>query len=62
MFVPEKEKARVRTNSKVLTRNYKIDESLKGLGKGKTYYIKTIMTMKFIMTLKKDLILKKILV
>jgi len=41
MFVPEKEKARVRTKSKVLTRNYKIDESLKGLGKGKMYYIKT---------------------
>lgn len=41
MFVPEKEKARVRTKSKVKTKNYKIDESLKTLGKGKKYYIKT---------------------
>lgn len=41
MIVPEKEKARVRTKSKVLTKNYKIDKSLKELGKDKTYYIKT---------------------
>ena len=41
MFVPEKEKARVRTKSKVKIKNYKIDESLKTLGKGKKYYIKT---------------------
>lgn len=41
MFIPEKEKARVRTKSKVLTKKYKIDESLKKLGEGKTYFIKT---------------------
>ena len=41
MFIPEKEKARVRTKSKVLTKKYKIDESLKSLGEGKNYFIKT---------------------
>ena len=41
MLVPKKEKARVRTKTLVKTRKYKIDDSLKNLGKGKTYFIKT---------------------
>ena len=41
MLVPEKEKARVRTKNKVLTKKYKIDDNFKNLGKGKTYFIKT---------------------
>ena len=41
MLVPQKEKARIRTKNKVLTKNYKIPERLKNIGLGKTYYIKT---------------------
>ncbi len=33
--------AKVRTNSDVLTKNYQIDQSLKKLGKGKKYFIRT---------------------
>ena len=41
MLVPQKEKARVRTKNKVLTKKYEIPERLKNIGLGKTYYIKT---------------------
>ena len=41
MLVPQREKARVRTKNKVLTKNYEIPERLKSIGLGKTYYIKT---------------------
>ena len=41
MLVPQREKARVRTKNKVLTKNYEIPERLKNVGLGKTYYIKT---------------------
>lgn len=41
MLVPQKEKARIRTKNKVLTKNYKIPDRLKNIGLGKTYYIKT---------------------
>ncbi len=39
--MPQKEKARIRTNNKVETKNYKIPERLKKIGIGKTYFIKT---------------------
>ena len=41
MLVPQKEKARIRTKNKVLTKNYEIPDRLKNIGLGKTYYIKT---------------------
>ena len=41
MLVPQREKARVRTKNKVLTKSYEIPERLKNVGLGKTYYIKT---------------------
>ena len=41
MLVPQKEKARIRTKNKVLTKNYEIPERLRNIGLGKTYYIKT---------------------
>ena len=41
MLVPQREKARVRTKNKVLTKNYEIPDRLKSIGLGKTYYIKT---------------------
>ena len=41
MLVPQKEKARVRTKNKVLTKNYEIPERLKNIGLDKTYFIKT---------------------
>ena len=41
MLVPQKEKARIRTKNKVLTKNYEILDRLKNIGLGKTYYIKT---------------------
>ena len=41
MLIPQKEKARIRTKNKVLTKNYKIPDRLKKIGLGKTYFIKT---------------------
>ncbi len=41
MLIPERDKARVRTKNKVLTKKYSIPDNLKKLGLGKTYYIKT---------------------
>ena len=41
MLVPQREKARVRTKNKVLTKKYEIPDRLKNLGLGKTYFIKT---------------------
>ena len=41
MLVPQKEKARIRTKNKVLTKNYEIPERLKNIGLDKTYFIKT---------------------
>ena len=41
MLVPQKEKARIRTKNKVLTKNYEIPDRLKNIGIGKTYHIKT---------------------
>ena len=41
MLIPQKEKARIRTKNKVLTKNYEIPERLRNVGLGKTYYIKT---------------------
>ena len=41
MLVPKKEKAKIRTKNKVLTKNYKIDPSFRKLGVGLKYYIKT---------------------
>ena len=41
MLTPEKEKARIRTKNKVLTKKYEIPARLKSIGKGKKYYIKT---------------------
>ncbi|MBR2708358.1 MAG: tRNA (N6-isopentenyl adenosine(37)-C2)-methylthiotransferase MiaB [Bacilli bacterium] len=41
MLVPQKEKARIRTKNKVLTKTYEIPDRLKNIGLGKTYFIKT---------------------
>lgn len=41
MLIPEREKAKIRSKNKVLTKEYKIDDELKELGLGKTYFIKT---------------------
>ncbi|MBR3229611.1 MAG: tRNA (N6-isopentenyl adenosine(37)-C2)-methylthiotransferase MiaB [Bacilli bacterium] len=41
MLIPQKEKARVRTKNKVLTKNYEIPDRLRNIGLGKTYFIKT---------------------
>ena len=41
MQTPLKEKAKIRTKNKVNTKVYKINPSLKNLGKGKKYFIKT---------------------
>ena len=41
VLVPEREKAKIRTKNKVLTKKYNISDDLKTLGVGKTYHIKT---------------------
>ena len=41
MLIPERNKAKIRTKNKVLTKKYSIPDNLKKLGLGKTYYIKT---------------------
>ena len=41
MLVPQREKARIRTKNKVLTKKYEIPDRLKNIGVGKKYFIKT---------------------
>ena len=41
MLVPEREKARIRTKDRVITREYSINDEYRSLGLGKTYFVKT---------------------